>query len=271
LGAPAGFSGCRRRTHSPVGVRLPASSRSRVRLDVLARVPWDSEAIGLPMRPRERTTTSPARLDGMAGSPSPTLPSGASHEVFVPFSTYRPRCAVRGCRPSGRSRCSVFRHAVPRACETIRGRIAHAVFRCCGTVRRGAVGGLRGSRVTKRPAQVRSLNGTHRVTRAVCRSLVQAFPGQPGLAALTSDPSNRASPRDSTRPEPDHAPTRSFSAVFRYPARRSRPVRAVGLPSAARQRSWGSCPSQVCSRIGWSSHLCVSGPTCLLRRTARSD
>jgi len=94
---------------------------------------------------------------------------------------------------------------------------------------------------------------------------------QPGLCALTSDPSNRASPRCSTRLAAGSCTDAFVQRGVPLPGRASRPVRAVGLPSAARQRSWGSYPSQVCSRIGWRSHLCDSGPTCLfsLRRPTR--
>jgi len=57
-------------------------------------------------------------------------------------------------------------------------------------------------------------------------------------------------------PEPGHAPSRSFGAVFRYRSARafaawpnewSFPHRSAAL--------MGFCPSQVCSRIGW---VCIS-------------
>jgi hypothetical protein len=51
--------------------------------------------------------------------------------------------------------------------------------------------------------------------------------------------------------QPGHAPSRFIGAVFRYRRlERSRPGRTSGsFPLLARRRSWGSCPSQVCSRL----------------------
>jgi len=49
----------------------------------------------------------------------------------------------------------------------------------------------------------------------------------------------------------------------------SRPGRARGTSlGLARRRSWGSIPSQVCSRGRVVRHLCRSGPTCRSRRSS---
>jgi len=58
-------------------------------------------------------------------------------------------------------------------------------------------------------------------------------------------------------PEPGHAPSRSFGAVFRYP--RFRAFAAWpdewSFPQFARRRSWGSCPSQSCPATGGATFL----------------